>query len=213
MEAPGQERAYIVANIANPKRRYDNSEQGRRDEVALATSNVIARVGLEGTSMREISQEMGVSTGVLTYHFRNKGELLDFVFDNMVELLEERRHFEIFETVEAFRDALLASMPSTEELRRWWKVWLAFTTGAYSRPAQRMRQIDLSNRVNATWKASLERLRDLGLLRSDIDIDHETATLGYLFDGMGINGVYYPDLPATEHHKAVIEAFFFRLRA
>lgn len=163
--------------------------------------------------MREISQEMGVSTGVLTYHFRNKEELLDFVFDNMVELLEDRGHFKIFETVEAFRDALLASTPSTEELRRWWKVWLAFTTGAYSRPAQQARQIDLSARVNATWKASFERLRDTGALRADIDIEQETATLGYLFDGMGINGVYYPDLPAAEHHKAVIDAFFSRLQA
>lgn len=212
MEAPEQQWADTVANREKPKRRYDNSEQGRRDEVALATSNVIARVGLEGTSMREISQEMGVSTGVLTYHFRNKEELLDFVFDNIVELLEQRRHFEVFETVDAFSDVLLASMPSTEELRRWWKVWLAFTTGAYSRPAQRKRQIELSNRVNATWRASLERLRDLGLLRPDIDIDHETATLGYIFDGMGLNGVYYPDLPGAEHHKAVIDAFFSRIR-
>jgi AcrR family transcriptional regulator len=187
------------------------ADQGRRDEVATATFNVIARVGLDRTSIREIAQEMKVSTGVLTYHFRNKEELLDFVFDSVVEILAGNGHFGVFETVDAFKESFLAIMPTTEERRQWWKVWLAFATGSYSRPSQRRHLEELSGRIIAAWKASLDHLVNAGELHPDLDLDREVATLGYLFDGMGTSGVRAPELGATAEQRRVLDAYFSRL--
>jgi AcrR family transcriptional regulator len=161
--------------------------------------------------MREISREMGVSTGVLTHHFRNKDELLDFVFETLVEKLEARGHFGVFKTVDAFKEAFLDSQPSTEDTSRWWKVWLAYTTGAYSTPEHQQRQAKLSARIQSAWRSSLERLRAGGMLRGDIDIDREMTTLACLFEGMGIGIIYSSDLPSAKQQRAVLDAYFAHL--
>ena len=48
----------------------------RRDEVALATARLIARGGFEAVRVREIAQQLGTCTNIVSHYFDSKKELL-----------------------------------------------------------------------------------------------------------------------------------------
>lgn len=68
----------LCENSCMPKV-VDHSE--RRAELGAAVRRVVARVGVEGASVRAVAAESGWSTGAVRYYFRTQGELLDFAFD------------------------------------------------------------------------------------------------------------------------------------
>jgi len=52
-------------------------EQARRAQIVETTIETIAAIGLSGASLGTIAKRAGVSTGVLTYHFANKDDLIE----------------------------------------------------------------------------------------------------------------------------------------
>lgn len=57
-------------------RATERSERRRR-EVCDAARRVIARNGLEVTTLRDISREGGFTTGVLSHHFPDKKAIIE----------------------------------------------------------------------------------------------------------------------------------------
>ncbi|WP_158726597.1 TetR/AcrR family transcriptional regulator [Tomitella fengzijianii] len=58
----------------------------RRRQLVECAIEVIAEVGLARASTVRIARRAGVSRGVLTYHFRDRGELIDQVIARVYEL-------------------------------------------------------------------------------------------------------------------------------
>ena len=54
-----------------------------KEQVAEAAWRVILRDGLHNASVRAIATELKATTGVVTYHFRDKAELLLFALDRL----------------------------------------------------------------------------------------------------------------------------------
>ena len=48
----------------------------RREQIVAAALAVLARRGFEGATMREIATAAGASTGMVTYHFASKEDVL-----------------------------------------------------------------------------------------------------------------------------------------
>jgi AcrR family transcriptional regulator len=78
----------------------------RRKEIIDATVRVMAERGWNETSIDEITREAGVSRGLISYHFRDKNELLSGVLE---------RSREIFSDAEA--TAIAASSDPVEQMR------------------------------------------------------------------------------------------------
>ncbi len=72
----------------------------RRREIVDATVRVMARHGWHETSIDEITKEAGISRGLVSYHFKDKNELLGGVL--------ERCH-------EIFSDQVAAAIASTDD--------------------------------------------------------------------------------------------------
>jgi len=116
----------------------------RRDQILQATEALVAERGWENATFAEICRSAGVSNRVLTYHFKDKDDIL-------LSLLEQ--------TVARLRAAVLASLPAdgrpTETLSKAfcavlqqqgqqqhiWRLGLYFLSQAPYRPeiAERMR--------------------------------------------------------------------------
>ena len=62
----------------------------RRDEIVRATVRVIARAGLEGTTMREVAAEAGFANGAIKPYFASKAELLQATYRHVFDLTNER---------------------------------------------------------------------------------------------------------------------------
>jgi AcrR family transcriptional regulator len=59
-----------------------------REAIIEAALAVVDRDGLDATSMRRVAEELGTGPSALYWHVRNKGELLQLVFDRVVGEIE-----------------------------------------------------------------------------------------------------------------------------
>ena len=62
----------------------------RKEQVADAAWEVIAKKGLAGASMREIAQHLGATIGTLTDYFRNKTQLLEMAQTGVLKRVTDR---------------------------------------------------------------------------------------------------------------------------
>jgi AcrR family transcriptional regulator len=63
-----------------PARKPQDERHAATHEALLAAAvGVLARQGAAATTLRDVAQAAGVSYGALTYHFKNREELLDVV--------------------------------------------------------------------------------------------------------------------------------------
>lgn len=62
----------------------------RRLELVAATWRIIARLGIEGATMREIALEAGFANGALKPYFSSKDTLLTFAFGHVFNRTNER---------------------------------------------------------------------------------------------------------------------------
>jgi AcrR family transcriptional regulator len=103
----------------------------RRAELADAAARVIARVGVDGASMREIAAEAGWTTGTLVHYFANKHELLDFTLRASIERRSARRSGRVdLSPAEALRTALRSALPTDDDTRVHWIVTVALAGAA-----------------------------------------------------------------------------------
>jgi TetR/AcrR family tetracycline transcriptional repressor len=59
-----------------------------REAIVEAALRVLDAEGLDGTSMRRVADELGTVPSAIYWHVRNKGELLQLVFDRVVAEIE-----------------------------------------------------------------------------------------------------------------------------
>jgi TetR/AcrR family fatty acid metabolism transcriptional regulator len=69
-------------------------EEARRKQIIESTIQTLSEKGYINTSLNDIADQIGVSKGVISYHFNGKDELIDATLDTIVETqaaLREKR--------------------------------------------------------------------------------------------------------------------------
>lgn len=150
----------------------------RRREIVDATVRVMARRGWNETSIDEITREAHVSRGLVSYHFKDKNELLSGVLERCREMFLEdvRMAVEAGEPPEqqmrcATRAALL--MARTNPLP--YEVFLHFSTSGRAEPqlATEVRALYRVYRESAA--ATIRECQQRGVYRRDIDPEAAAA--------------------------------------
>ncbi len=118
----------------------------RREQILIAARHLLARKGWAGTTFADICQEAGISGGVLTYHFKDKDEILLALLENVTQMYQDR-FFSLLREQNSWSDKLEQIVRSnftlTEEQREMNALHLHFLSLAAQRPeiAQRLRQM------------------------------------------------------------------------
>lgn len=100
----------------------------RREQICRAAARVIADHGFAGTTMRMVADEAGVSTGMLNHYFANRMEMLEatLVFVSTRQQEREAKSIEGIAPGERRLRALVRSvLPTDQETREAWRVWIA----------------------------------------------------------------------------------------
>lgn len=197
-----------------PRTRTKPSDQDdRREQVVRATCRVIARDGLDRTSLRAIAQELGSTTGVLTHYFRDKDALLAFVLEAIIGQLElgQLDMPQGAPTLAGVERVLQGALPQDEESETWWRVWLAFTLAALSNERQSVRHRALYARLRQLWTDLFSDMKSRGLLPGTINPGVEADLLLCLVDGVGVQALISPDVLTPDHQMAIIQAHLGRL--
>ncbi|MDT9686685.1 TetR/AcrR family transcriptional regulator [Streptomyces sp. TRM76323] len=171
-------------------KRVDHAE--RRTEIAEALLRVAGRRGLHAVGMRDVAAEAGVSLRLVQYYFETKEKLLLHGLQHLAERFGERVAARIRAaggdpdpraTVEAL---LMASLPSDEESRTFHLVYTSYAVLAVTDRALAAQPfIRNPDAAEDALTGLLDRAREAGLARSDVDARLEAVSLLAMSAGLG----------------------------
>ena len=89
----------------------------RREEVIAAVWRVIARDGLESSTIRAMAKETGASAGVLAHYFEDKDDILTYALKLSHRRIRERQNSKLngLTGLEALKALVLDNLPLDEE--------------------------------------------------------------------------------------------------
>ena len=181
-------------------------QSDRRSQVASAAMKLIAEQGLQKTSLRAIAHELGCTTGVLTHYFRNKDELLLFMLEVVMERLGEKMAIAVkdVEGIERLTVMMLAVLPTTDELKQIWRVWLAFVGHMPGHAGLMEEHKTLYQQFKVFLISELTALVEAGAIATNSDLDFEAAAWIAVMDGIGVNMLAAPQDYSEEQLKTII---------
>jgi len=163
---------------------------------------LIARNGLEAVTVREIAREAGYSTAVVSHYFRNKHDLLLFVYRMMMEKTVARVE-DVLQKGGTIQECLEAILPLDDEQRDSWQVWFAFWGKTANDAEFRLEQQQRGREARVLFKRVLTGALD-AKRRSSQEIDMQSRRLLAVVTGLATQGTFDPEEWTKECQKAVL---------
>ncbi|MBM4188250.1 MAG: TetR family transcriptional regulator [Gemmatimonadetes bacterium] len=178
-------------------------------QVAEAAWRVILRDGLHQASIRAIAAELGATTGVVTYHFRDKAELLLFALDRLGAAILRDMDLALAQArgTDRLRAILRATLPHGQRQASGWRLWLSFVGLAMSDRRLREEHQKRLELLNSRFEAEIRSLQAAGLVDSRLDARQEADGLVALSDGIGLSHVLRPKVYHAERQWAIVSGY------
>jgi len=163
----------------------------RREEILAATVEEMGRRGMDQTRVRDVADRIGVSTGLVFYHFDTRDKLLAAALEHAVDLDLAR-----------LRRALRRTGTSVERLQRvlrsygpkgsaaGWRLWIDAWSHALRNPATRAMLRTLDDRWRETLVEVIADGVEAGQLRC-ADPRTSVARIGAMLDGLTVAVLVY----------------------
>jgi AcrR family transcriptional regulator len=187
----------------------------RRAAVAAAARTVIAREGLDGTTVRRVATEAGSSTTAVTHYFADKEALLLAAVQDAYAALAARMRTHVERGpggLPTLRAVLREALPLDVERIAESRVWLAFWSAAGSRPALR----EVQQTAYREWRTLvvwiITEAVERGELAADLDPTTVAEQLMVLVDGLLMQATLEPDRLPPARQTALLDAMLSRLR-
>ncbi|MEZ5216725.1 MAG: TetR/AcrR family transcriptional regulator [Ilumatobacteraceae bacterium] len=163
-----------------------NTVEERRAEILRTTCEVVIERGFGGTRIADVANKLGVSTGLIHYHFESKEHLLAEAFKFAAR--EERDSLEedlgSAPNSVARLDRLIKNYtPKPDDLD--WLMWIDSWGEALRNPVMR----SISQELDIESTGVIERVIREGVERGEFRCEDPTATawrLAALLDGLGV---------------------------
>jgi len=150
--------------------------QARRRQILDGARSSFARHGYEGATVRVLEEEIGLSRGAIFHHFPDKDALfLAVAAEDAKAMLDTVAQDGL---VQVMREMVAA--PDAGRLGTQLEIARRLRTDESFRVAWEPRRHELEQAV----RARLNRQRDAGALRSDVDIDDLAAYLELTMEGL-----------------------------
>lgn len=158
----------------------------RRQQLIEATLASVNELGFAETSIQQIAQRAGVSTGIISHYFKGKNGLIEATMRYLLQQLAVTVQQKKAECGDQPQDRLMAivhanfSTPQTDHAAM--KVWLAFWANSLHQPElHRLQQIN-HYRLHSNLK--FEFMKVMAIDRAEI----AAQTLAALIDGFWLRG-------------------------
>ena len=182
-----------------------DSEQ-RRAELTRVTAGEIARVGLDGVTLREIARAGGWTTGIVSHYFVDKRDLLLATFRSRADAARDRIDVSLAAGASMLEAIIDSALPLDEEGALNWKVWLAFWGAAVGDPELSSRPAGPASQLPPRHRPGPRRRAGRGPAATALDVDHEARRLVAVLDGIAVQAVFEPQCwPAAVQRRVVAE--------
>lgn len=178
----------------------------RRALIAETVAHMIASVGLEKTTMREIARVSGFSKGIIEHYFESKEEIIDVALgwanqqylDRITDATRDKRG------LDAIRVRMENILPLTDAIREEWKIRLQFWTMATLDPHLQKEQAERFLLAKEHFHADLREARKLGQVRRDLSLADAAHQLTYTATAMSIASLHNPDYFSVRRMRQTI---------
>ncbi|MBB5804156.1 AcrR family transcriptional regulator [Saccharothrix ecbatanensis] len=155
----------------------------RRRQILDGARACFARFGYEGATVRRLEEATGLSRGAIFHHFRDKESLFLALAEDdalrMAEVVAEQG------LVQVMRDLLAPPDPEVvEHPADWLGTRLEVSRRLRTDPEFRARWAERSRQLTDATRQRLERQREAGNLRDDVDVDVLTSFLELVLEGL-----------------------------
>lgn len=190
------------------------NHEARRLELLDAVWRVIARNGIEGTTMRAIAAETGWSSGVLQHYFASKRDILIAAHQLAYARVGERiGRYNDISSLDTLRNAIIEALPLDDERLIEARIEVSAWGMALSDPGF----AEIKRQSLETWrKYLLEHVataRQEGSIRSSLPDDTIVHSILVLIDGLSAEAALHPELATNERQMAQLEALFSSLNS
>ena len=172
-----------------------NIAEIRRRQIVDAAIRVMAEKGWNETSIDEITREAGVSRGLVSYHFKDKADLLSGVLARCQQASMDVGAIaarEARDPVERFRVVIRATIALTRDDPTIYEIFLHFMASGRAHPELGEQIRDAYRGFRGAWARSIRNGQDQGLFRNDIDADAAAAREIGAITGMALQGLLEP---------------------
>lgn len=166
----------------------------RRERIVEIVAEMLATVGAEKTTIREIARQSGYSRGFIEHYFHDKEELIS----KTIRWINERSLQRVNEALDgktglaALRTFNELTLPITPEARNEWKIRMQFWGLAAVSDEHRREQ---SKRIHVSEKiiiGYLEQAQENGELEKGIDLEPLAHSMLHRLYGLGCNAILRP---------------------
>lgn len=180
----------------------------RRRALAEAAWRVVARVGVDGATVREIARESGCSAGAISHYFATKDDILRSALEQADEHVRQRLAAlpDDLGPLDALRAGLREALPLDERRRFELTLDVNFWARALNEPALRALQHadhDLWRRYVGKRVRAAQRA---GVLTTAVGGAEITDVLVAFVDGIGVQALVYPELLDAHRVERLLDA-------
>jgi len=158
----------------------------RRNEILETTIQVVIERGFGAIRVTDVADRLGVSSGLIHYHFESKDQLLAEAFRYAADADLSRLHDEVGKGGSAPEQLdRVFGLYSPVEAEPGWMLWIDGWGEALRRDDLRA----ISQDLDLQWKEQLERIIADGVVAGELSCDDPHATawrLTALLDGLGL---------------------------
>jgi AcrR family transcriptional regulator len=178
----------------------------RKEEILRATINEIERSGMSSLRVADVADDLGVSSGLIFYHFDTRDCLLVSALEFAVERDLTRLDKAVASgssAVERLRRVLAAYGPTGAAPG--WTLWIDAWATALREPNIR----EALRRLDDRWGQALENVIHEGALAGDFACADPVATvarIGALLDGLSVGALVYRSVSRANLRAWVREA-------
>lgn len=183
----------------------------RRTEILEATCRVVVERGFGRTRIADVADQLGVSTGLIHYHFESKDQLLAdaFAFAAQEDLARLRADIAAADTVVGKLDAAFA-MFEPDDGQSSWAIWI----DAWGEALRVKELAAISTSLDVEWKDALEQVIRDGVRAGECTCTDPRAAawrLAALMDGLAVQATVHDgvltrsELQAWVRQAAIVE--------
>ena len=178
----------------------------RRSNIVRIAWEITIRDGLDALSLRSLAKELGTTTGIITYYFRDKADLLLVIFEQVAE-----RALKSYTTalkgpisITRLERYLSAAMPLEPALQERIRVWHAFIGHAIDNPNLLEAQRHREEGWRQTIASEIVALQNAQQVTRNLNPLETASNLIMIVDGIGLAWMIHPErFPAT-HQKTIL---------
>jgi AcrR family transcriptional regulator len=185
--------------------RSRRSVELRRDEILASTTETVDRIGLEATRVTDVAKALGVSPGLIFYHFGTKDALVAEAFAFAVErdlTRLDKATSAGTDPVDKLRRALRSYGPTGAA--KGWRIWIDAWALAQREPVIRK----VLRRMEQRWCVVLLAIIDEGVADGSFtcaDPETTVARVSALIDGLSVAALVYRTITRVQLRGWVAE--------